>query len=90
MIITEQERGLKKSDVMALHVPPQGPTAISILSHLLYLSFIFVVCLFVFWLKHSKANPRHHVILKPYKFSRFLKKKKKKNIFLNKHNVNSL
>lgn len=46
MIITEQERGLKKSDVMALHVPPQGPTAISILSHLLYLSFIFVVCLF--------------------------------------------
>ena len=46
MIITDQERGLKKSDVMALHVSPQGPTTISILSHLLYLSFIFVVHLF--------------------------------------------
>lgn len=70
MIVTEQERGLKKSDVMALHVHFKGPTAISI-----FVTFAFIYplfCLFVFWLKHSKANPRHHVILKPYKFSRFL------------------
>lgn len=81
IILTDQERDLRKRVVMELHMPYPDPKTANILPHLLYPSFVTVV---VFWLKYLKTNPRHLAILT---LQMQYVSVKNMNIFLKKHNV---